>query len=193
MKSWEKEIPHPIYINCWKHHAGFIKKHIKETVKKGKRSFKPLLSELIVLGDSLIDLYLGLLSPTIVANHIVDELKQRNVFEKKLYKEYLSEDSNDYQLLTLTDTSNWTLRLSKETIRYVHIHPARYSPFTIRVRSLSLKTAIAVIVYSKLYGGSPLDVEIVNKVRKELLKVSPIKSVSHSSVFGELILSLADD
>ena len=52
----------PLAFNCWKHHAGFIKKQI-DFYRGDKISVQELQKTLLVIGESQMDLYLGELSP----------------------------------------------------------------------------------------------------------------------------------
>jgi hypothetical protein len=105
----------------------------------------------------------------------------------------LCKEGNEYRLTTLPDKSIWTLRYGKDEKYYVHIHPARYSPQTIRVRSLTLKTAIAVLLFTEINGAHPFDIMVINKIRIDFLKASPINKISSESGLGKLILLLKQE
>jgi hypothetical protein len=66
------------------------------------------------------------------------------------------------------------LRLGDERDRYVHVHPGRWSPATLRVRANVLKTAVMVLAYVGVRGGDPLDRALVNRVRGEYLGLAPV-------------------
>ena len=72
------------------------------------------------------------------------------------------------------DTSRWVLRAGDEDDRFVHVHPARYSPFTIRVRANVLTTAVMALAYTGLHGGDPLSRPVVNAVRRDYLGLAPV-------------------
>lgn len=71
------------------------------------------------------------------------------------------------------DTSRWVLRAGDDD-RFVHVHPARYSPFTVRVRATVLTTAVMVLAYTHLNGGDPVSRSVVNAVRRDYLGLPPI-------------------
>jgi hypothetical protein len=96
----------------------------------------------------------------------------------------------DYRCLSLPDNSQWTLRLSENDEKFIHIHPSRYSPNTVRVRSSTLQTAITAIVLSELKSKSPLDINIINEAREKYLNESPVKTVNKNSGLGKIILLL---
>jgi hypothetical protein len=65
------------------------------------------------------------------------------------------------------------LRLGDEE-RFVHLHPGRWSPATVRVRGNVLKTAFLVLVHVQVHGGDPMDRAVINAVRREHLGLSPL-------------------
>jgi hypothetical protein len=180
----------PILLNCWKHHAGFIRSQIHSLSVQKEKAFEQLNKHLLQVGDSLMDLYLGSLTPQKIANYILEELKQKEISDSLSYQNWLYKEGNQYRITSLPDNSKWTLRYGKDENYYVHIHPARYSPKTIRVRSLSLKTAIAVLLSAEVYGSSPLEVSVINKIRVNMLNASPINKISSGNGLGKLILIL---
>jgi len=187
-----KNIPPPILLNCWKHHAGFVKLQILQTVKFGNPSINELVSKMLVIGDSLMDFYLGSLSPKEISEHVISYLTQNNVLKEKLYKNWIIRENSDYRLITLIDDSQWTLRWGREEDRYVHIHPARNSFHTIRIRALTLKTAILVLTRMKILGGSRIDINLINKLRVDYLNTPPIKSIKNSPGLIKLIKLLGE-
>jgi hypothetical protein len=78
------------------------------------------------------------------------------------------------------------LRLGEQEERYVHIHPGRYSPHTIRVKANTLKTAIALSVWMKVYNHREINLELLNHVRREILAASPVKSLEGTEGFIKL-------
>ena len=183
----------PILLNCWKHHAGFIRSQIHSLAIQKEKAFEDLNKHLLQVGDSLMDLYLGSLTPQEIADYISEGLKEKEISDSLSYQNWLYKEGNEYRITSLPDKSKWTLRYGKDENYYIHIHPARYSPKTIRVRSLSLKTAIAVLLSAEVYGRSPLDVNVINKIRVNMLNASPIKKISSENGLGRLILILKQE
>jgi hypothetical protein len=184
------DVEAPVLFNCWKHHKEFIQVQINKTIKGGDKTLQKLPVQLLRIGDSLLDLYTGILNPRNISKLIQNELKERNVFNRQSYEEWIANSGNNYQILYLTDSSFWTLRLGKEIGKYIHIHPGRYSPHTIRIRALTLKTAIVVSAWAKIYKVSPFDISTINHVRTKLLNASPLKSISTKDGLGKVILIL---
>src|SRR3972149_5964016 len=119
---------HPILLNCWKHHAGFIRSQIHSLAVQKEKAFESISDNLLLIGDSLMDLYLGSLTPYEISNCISEELKRREISDNLSYKNWLFKGGNEYRITSLPDKSKWTLRYGKDENYYVHIHPARYSP-----------------------------------------------------------------
>jgi len=64
-------IPSDFQFKCWKHHKEFLKYKIFSVTPQDNIGFKIFLSSIKLIGNSQIDLYVGLLSP----NDICEELK----------------------------------------------------------------------------------------------------------------------
>ena len=178
-------IPPPINLNCWKHHAGFIKKQI-ESVKETK-VLDQLKVYLLKIGESQMDLYFGEYSPAKISEQLLNYLHSKKILSSRQYKDWLSKDGKDYQLVELKDKSIWTLRLGDDVSRYVHIHPGRYSPYTVRVKATTLKTAILVLSSEKIGEIKTIETKTVNQIRKKYLDEPPLKSLSSASGLGKLL------
>jgi hypothetical protein len=179
-------VPSPLKFNCWKHHADFIKKQI-EFYRDEKISVKELQKILLVIGESQMDLYVGKLSPQKICDELLSKLKSAGVLAFREYKKWLFEGGNEFKLMEISDSSVWTLRLGKEDERYIHIHPGRYSPVTIRVKALTLKTAIAVLITNYERNSTVIDTLQINAVRKNILNSPPVKKVSSNSAVLRVI------
>jgi hypothetical protein len=175
----------PFKLNCWKHHAGFIVKQIKQI--KNEEELKTLTSFLLKIGESQMDLYLGKLTPFEITGFTRNFLKENKVFKYKSYEHWLFSEGKEYRLITLPDKSTWALRRGNQKENYIHIHPGRYSLHSIRVRALTLKTAICVMAYINTHKNFSPDLELINNVRKEFLNAAPVKSLSSTSGLGWLI------
>jgi len=176
----------PLTLNCWKHHAGFIKKQI-EFYRDETVSVEELQKTLLVIGESLMDLYVGELSPQKICDEIVSKLKSTGVLTFEAYNKWLFEKGNEYKLVEISDNSVWALRLGKKEERYVHIHPGRYSTLTIRVKALTLKTAITVLIINYEKNIPLIDTLRINEVRKKILNSPPVKKVSSNSAVIRVI------
>jgi len=180
------KIPVPVTLNCWKHHAGFIINQIK-LLRKNQISKVELRKLLLTIGESQMDLYLGSLNPKEVANEIINNLKNFSINKYSNYDNWLSEDGKRYKQMGISDSSIWTLRLGNEKKKFLHIHPGRYSPLSIRVKAITLKSAIAVKVFAQDENYEDLDLKSINEVRKMFLKLPPLKSLSPSSGIGKFL------
>ncbi|MDI9867930.1 hypothetical protein [Flectobacillus roseus] len=127
------------------------------------------------LGDSLMDLYIGRLSLDAIFEETLYFLKEQGITSEEDYRVFL-EKHQGYATFQLSDTSKWVFLWGNEPERYVHIHPARYSPFTIRIKSATLKTAVML----KIRNVQQFDTDSINTARKSI-GLSPIKSMEKAT------------
>lgn len=179
------DVREPVKLNCWKHHAGFIRLKIREYQNNPETHLTSLRSEMLLIGESLMDLYLGELAPGEIVDSIITSCKRQKILNKTEFQFWLKSEGKDFRTIELKDKSKWTLRLGDEKQRYMHIHPSRYSPHTIRVRSSSLKSAILFLILEKPDFQNTL--LSVNRIRKEYLNLPPLKNLSSGSALFNLI------
>lgn len=178
-------VPRPVNFNCWKHHARFIKQQIRGI--KNIHDLESLKVILLKTGESQMDLYLGRLSPAEISEQVILALHQNKVFTQIDYKNWLLKKENDYQVVELKDKSIWVLRYGGNSEKYIHIHPGRYSPHTIRAKATTLKTAIFILACIKAGDSNTINTETINKIRKKYLNERPIKSYSSTPGLTRLI------
>lgn len=179
------KVPLPIKLNCWKHHVRFVKNELQNF--KSETQLKQLQATLLKIGESQMDLYYGFYSPKEIANHINKYLISISIKSNKEYENWLCKHGTEYQTITLLDNSVWTLRKGDKEKRYIHIHPGRYSPHTVRVKALTLKTTICVLAYSEIKSASEFDIDLINEARKKYLNASPLKIINQERGLGRLI------
>lgn len=181
------QIPPPVHLNLWKHHAGFIGHKIAQAQQHGIEILFPYIQ---YIGNTQMDLYTGSLNPTAISKEILEQLREAEVTNYEAYRKWLQLTPKRYRILELSDNSRWTMLLGYETSRFVHIHPARYSAHSIRVRGLTLKTAITVLAYKWNDLDRALQLEVVNTVRQELLQEPPLKRLHSAKGIGKMIKKL---
>lgn len=185
----DETVPPPFVLNCWKHHARTLATRIQAAVSAGEEGVRALPRKLLLVGNALMDLYFGELSPEAIAAELRAILQARGVLERGKYSAWVS-SLGGYATEELSDGSRWVLRESPLEERYVHTHPARYSPRSRRVRANELKSAIAILAWARLRGLDPLDVATANEARRELLGLSPIPRLREDEGLGELLRAL---
>jgi len=152
-----------------------------------------LRAALRTIGTSQLDLYMGPLSPPEIAQEVLQYLEGNHLQHPVLYQEYLLATGTAYRTITLSDKTDWVLRWGVVEARHVHLHPARYSAHTMRVKANVLKTAIATVIsVKKERGSSEVSTSHINKVRAEWLALPPVKDFSLSEGLHRMI-SLIDD
>lgn len=155
-----------VLFNAFKHHAGFLRERI------ARWTLEEAAAEIVVIGHALMDLYTGPMPPDALSSWVMDEL---GGMDRDEFAAWLAE-RGDYATLTHPEGTAWVLRLG-EGERWVHLHPGRHSPNTVRVQANVLKTAILARVH-----GDAMRLETVNAVRREWLGLPPLKEAPREGV-----------
>lgn len=169
----DRVIPIPFLFNTWKHHTGFLKEFIHDNRSQNHFEIKvPLLK----MGKSVIDLYFGDLSIDEIIIDVKRHLQGIDCFSKARYQSFIKLSKGEFLNIIIRDGSTWTLLIGNDPDRFIHLHPARGSDFTVRVRATALKTAVVLsLFYSDKIEQTDI-VELINKVRLEFLGESPVKN-----------------
>ncbi len=165
------EIPFPITFNPQKHHFRFLKNEIE---RWKIMAWEDVKQELVLIGSNLIDFYLGQLNVTQICNECSSYFQAKNISNEKQFYGWL--DGREWKKIKLSDQSEWLIRQGNSTERYIHIHPAKFSKHSIRIRAASLKTVIALRVNSvPIKNKANENLGNINEIRKVLLGLSPVK------------------
>ena len=134
-------VPPPVLFNAWKHHAGWVREQIRAATTLGEGGLKELASAVVVTGTKLMDFYTGTLDPWTVGTGVLQQLQTTGRWDHAPFAAWVAE-ADGYRFFELPDdSSRWVVRLG-DGERYVHLHTARYSPHSLRVPGVTLKTAI---------------------------------------------------
>ena len=176
----------PFMFNCIKHHIGYIVSKIEDIrSQKELNTFPP---ELLKIGNSQMDIYTGNLSPEAIISILKGYLSKEHALKKNAYNSWLKAYGRDYRLVTISDNSRWALRLGTENDRFIHVHPAKHAPKSLRVKALTLKTAILVVAAAKIYNANPVSISFINQIRTRYLNTSPLKTVDTREGLGKIII-----
>jgi hypothetical protein len=168
------KIPAPVTFNPHKHHFGFLTDQIKTWRRQDWEKIQP---ELFFMGENLIDLYLGSLSVNQVCYECIRYFRNENVLERTAFLDWLY--PREYRKIELADSSVWVVKKGIDPERFIHIHPAKYSPLTIRVRAATLKTVVALTTHSvSIQKEITENLDAVNTTRRLFLQLSPVKSLN---------------
>lgn len=181
---FSSDLPKPILFHPLKHHLLYIRDFIKTSTSVAESELKKVL---VTIGSSQLDLYLGQLTPRQISEEVMFQLKKQNLLQAQEFQQYLLSQGKEYYVVTLSDATAWILRWGMKKERFVHLHPARYTSNTERVKANSLKTAIATTMVAKRLPGTEINVELINKVRQRWLELPPIKVVSGDSGISRLV------
>lgn len=187
--NMENRMPEPILFNCWKHHQQFI---VDEIMKINNHSdLYTLRAGLKLIGDSTTDLYVGSMNLDQISAFTHSFLNKNKLANEALYLSWIRDSSDQYITIPFPDQSVWVFKIGIEPGRYVHIHPGRNVPHTVRAKANVLKTAIAVNARAWLDQSNPLRIENINTVREELIHLDPIKFITMNQELGRLIYDFA--
>jgi hypothetical protein len=184
-------IPHPVLLNTWKHHAGWIRWRIGQAVSGGRAGVDALPAEMAVVGARLMDLYVGSFTPAAIAANLSGQLRDVGRLDYEPLAAWLH-GQGQYSMLDLPDGSRWTIRLGPADGRYVHLHPGRWVPNTMRVQANTLKSAVMAHAHARLTGGDPLDLAVVNDARRAYLGFLPVRELTGDGGLGAVIQVLAE-
>jgi hypothetical protein len=164
----------PVLLNTWKHHAAALRRHIRDSIAAGPAALDELAKHLVVIGTDLMDLYLGALSPRDIGERLILQLHKDHQLSLDAYRAWIA-DGGGFRMRTLAaDGSQWVLRMGDKMDRYIHIHPARAAAQTCRLKANLLKTAVMILAYTGIHESDPLDLELVNRVRRDYLGLPPL-------------------
>lgn len=185
------QLPVPILFHPLKHHLGYIRAFVEQRAATPEPRLKAALQ---TIGSSQLDLYTGPLPPLQMAQEVLQYLQERHLLHSGSYQQYLTATGAAYRIIPLSDNTHWVLRWGVVEDRYVHLHPARHSRHTLRVKANVLKTAIAAAIAARRRGGNPrMDAQSINEVRAAWLALPPVKDLSLSEGLGHMLALLAGD
>jgi len=167
----EADIPLPVRFNPFKHHRNYILSILDSAAPE----------EVIDLLDSVcsnyIDIYMGMLTPEVIVNGVIDILKSNQVFHFEDFCSWIA-SKNGYQQIKLEDHSEWIIRKGDIAERYIHIHSTRSGPLTARFNGSTLKT---IYMLKTCFAGVPesLSLEKVNRIRMQI-GLSPVKKLDRN-------------
>lgn len=183
------EVPPPVLFNTYKHHAGALRRRIDRAAAHGGIVALGLLGkQLAVLGTRLMDVYTGPLTPAQLGQRVLEWLQVQGHAERDRFAAWLT-SQRDYTTLTI-DGANWVLRDSGDATRWVHLHPGRWSPQTLRARANAIKTAALAQLHARIHGNNPRDLATMNALRREHLSLPPLAKVSDDDEGVGVLLEL---
>ena len=156
----------PVLFSAIKHHQGYLQQLIRETSPDiAPQALRRLL---LPIGAAQFDFYTGPLSVEALDREVYQALQQQELLSEELFTKWVQQHQG-YRLISLSDQSSWTLRLGQRPNKWVHLHPARYSPHTCRLKAQALKTAISLLIKEREQSAAgALNLEVVNRTRDYL-------------------------
>lgn len=165
------DIPPPVTFNPHKHHLEFLKKQVKSWQNL---PWPEVEKDLLLIGTNLIDLYSGKLSIEEIGRQCLNFAEKEGLASAEKLQNWLQ--PKEFRKIKLSDNSEWVIKQGVDSDRFLHIHPAKYSPFTARVRGTTLKTVVALKVLTE-QTQNQLKLQLVNEIRSKKLGLSPVKTL----------------
>ncbi|MFW6019946.1 MAG: hypothetical protein ACOCPM_05130 [Bacteroidales bacterium] len=169
----ESLVPQPFLLNGLKHHLPLIRQYLPILKQMPEHTF---LSALKKTGNSVTDFYYGTMNIEPITTEIRKKLIELNVFQQEAFDQWVL-NQDDYFCFRISDSSDWLIRRGMNNERYIHIHPGKHSYKTKRIKSRSLRIALAIIYFSN-NENDLFSLDFLNKIRKEKLDLPPVKAIS---------------
>ncbi|HLN21227.1 MAG TPA: hypothetical protein VK213_09075 [Bacteroidales bacterium] len=182
------KIPEPLQFNTLKHHLIYMRYFIAEAVS-GIIPANEILKSLKHTGTSVMDVYAGKLNVEEIASETINILKAGGILDHDNFLTWTGNESSGYRILTLSDYSRWAVKYHKSNVHYVHIFPARGSPFTFRVKANTIKSAILYLILS---GRDYITTEGLNAARS-FAGLSPVKDIAEVEAIVGMIEILRNE
>lgn len=168
-----EKIPVPITFNTYKHHFQFLLKQIELWQKQ---EWQQVESEIILIGENLLDFYTGDLTVENICTECLYFFNMNSICNKVEFEKWLN--PYEYKKIKLSDSSEWIIKNGNDECRYIHIHPGKQSPHSKRIRATTLKTVLALMVKTSIISDNMhINLEKVNFIRTTHLHLSPVKSI----------------
>jgi len=170
-----------LQFNALKHHLATIRAFVSLYQRASCDQLRTLL---LPLGTSQMDMYTGRLSLDEIGAEVGGHLRAKALLDKTSFNKWMGEQGH-FATITLSDDSRWVLRLG-ETEPFVHLHPGRYSPHSIRAKANPLRTAITSLIIARQQNRS-IDLALVNHLRTTCLQLSPVKLLTPAGEIDRMI------
>lgn len=182
-------VPEPLIFNPLKHYLPYIKDFVNSRSSSLSSSLlKDLIRELKHTGTCVMDVYVGSLPMREIFNEALGYIYSNNLSGKDIFAGWAGRKFNEYKIVSLSDTSLWTMKYHENESRYAHIFPARTSPFTFRVKANTLKSAILYLI---IIGKDYVTEDDLNRARA-MTGLSPVGDVTETKAVMEMIEIIRD-
>ena len=168
-----EKIEAPVTFNAYKHHFRFLLNEVESWKNLEWNLVEP---SILLIGENLTDFYTGFLTIENIYTECHQYFFSKGIIEKVAFSKWLN--PREYRKIVLSDSSEWIIKEGKDSLNYIHIHPAKQSPHTIRVRASTLKTVVTLAIKNTIISKQTSEIlQSVNLVRTTFLNLSPVKSL----------------
>ncbi len=175
-----------ILFHALKHHYATVQSFLANPPDEREQQ----LYAIRTFGGSQFDLYNGLLSVANVEAETLQQLKGLGIEGKTAYHSWIAAHQG-YRTISLSDGSCWTLRYIDHPA-YIHLHPSRYSPHTIRIKANAMKSIVCYLLWHPDHKYQ-LNIPLLNHIRQHDLHLSPIASNANTEELQKVLQLLVND
>lgn len=164
----EIDIPLPLRFNPFKHHRNYLLSLLEKTDPE-------LITRLLhPICNNYVDLYTGEMSPEAISHAVTDFLRETQVLQENDFTRWVNLH-NGYQQIKMEDQSVWVVRKSEQKDRYIHLHPSRTGPLSVRLKGSVFKT---ICQLKSCFPNHPptFSLEQANLARQQV-GLSPVKKI----------------
>lgn len=181
------DVVSPFGFNPLKHHWGAMGAFVASCspVSIYRADF---MGEIVRIGDSVTDIYMGDLTVDLILRELSGLLFTKGDFVPEIFFQWIGRSPKGYRRVSLSDGSEWLIRKGAHALRPIHLHPAKESKSTIRLRGCTLQTLLVVMVAVKQKDHRMVNLEQINQVRRNILHLSPMKSLDKRVGLGKAIM-----
>jgi hypothetical protein len=177
-------IPEPLVFNPLKHHLGYIKNFIHENTGEGRADANvEVIRELRHIGGSVMDVYTGVMNHSELCDEFLCYIRTKKLSDRIVYSKWTGTAPQDFKTIYLSDGSQWVLKYQDNEQRFVHFFPARFSPYTFRIKANTLKSAV---LYQIFIGKDFVTEEGLNTARA-IAGLSQVKDIFDNEAITEMI------
>jgi len=176
----------PVMFNGWKHHLGFLAGEVHKWAGKPEQMFPLFVAKTKTLGESQFDMYTGELTPDEISHDIINTLLGFRAYEKDDFFRWIDSSNQLFWQITVSDGSEWILRKNEDhESAYIHLHPARHSRLTRRIKGNHLRTALSTLILASMRKEKP-GMPLLNEVRQNYLGLSRVTKPLAREIFASL-------
>ncbi|NIG56459.1 hypothetical protein [Chitinophaga sp. Cy-1792] len=176
-----------ILFHHLKHHLFSVRHFIQSSLPTDNK-----LHTIKTFGGSQFDIYTGPLQTETITQEVLHYLIRQDLSNRDAFENWVNTNGG-FRTITLSDNSSWTLRIqpaiADAAAPFVHLHPSRYSPNTLRIKANAMKSI--VVYYLLATDTTILNFTVLNVLREKHLDLSPIDPAGNTEELQKVFALLS--